>query len=261
MNTEESKAEPLGYAPSPNTVSVRGFRLLIALTLLNTVLLGGYVLGPAFNAYARQQWAAYQQRKADERAAAAEAAKRQAMMVAEKAAMTYAAEPDTLVYDDDPARRDPPTAGPAKAPAAPWPAVVPQPAAYQGLPRKFQKPSYTVLFLHERRASVSSPPRLVLVVCDPEFVLAKPTDNYFATRRFWIYVFRPTTQTDEFGVVASTPFVWSPAGMVRGQNVNAALTPMRVFAGEADADDPSRLIIPYDLNGVGGMIRGQLQSR
>src|SRR5687768_17608993 len=37
---------PVSYETRPAVVSVRGFRLLLALTLLNTALFASYVLGP-----------------------------------------------------------------------------------------------------------------------------------------------------------------------------------------------------------------------
>ena len=253
---------PLAYAPSPNTVSVRGFRLLIALTLLNTTLLGSYVLGPAFNTYARQQWAAYQQRRADERAAAAEAARLQAMMVAEKVAMAYTAEPDEPVYDDNPARRDPPTTGSA---AAPWPAVVPQPAAYQGLPKTLAtgdglvRPSQSVLFLHERRASDSSPARLVAVVAGAKNLLSPNQPGEADIRRIYAISLEPTTPARELALLKLAVYQWHPDFQNQGGESLAGAS-LRLFAGQADPDDPSRFVVPYEVAGVRGVLRGQLQA-
>lgn len=107
----------LAYEQRPQAVSVRGFRWLLVLTLVNTTLLGGFVLGPALSTFAKAQWANYQRRHAAQRAEVAKvareqaaAAARQAAMVAEQKCLTHAWPMGTLVYDDDPTRPGGPAA-------------------------------------------------------------------------------------------------------------------------------------------------------
>jgi hypothetical protein len=244
---------PTTYAPAESPISRRSFRILMALTLLNTVLLGGYVLGPAFHTFGKQQWAAYQQRKADRKAAEALAAKRAAAMAVERAALTYVAPPaTTLVYDDDPARRGSAT-GAATQPTgvAPWPAVVPQPAAYLSLPAvvpqwgQLVNPAHSVLFMGERRASASSEPRLVIVVCEP-------------FRGFIALTLRPTSSQSDLAVTAYTSQNWRPAKGPPGDPRPAPS--LRLFAGHPDPKDASRLLISYELAGTRGVLTGHLQA-
>src|SRR5215213_3100115 len=181
----------------------------MALTLLNTILLGGYVLGPAFHAFGRQQWAEYQRRKAERKAAEALAAKRAAAANTERGALAYAAPPGTVVYDDDPSLR-PPSSGTATrpTPTAPWPAVVPQPAEYLALPRVVPKyglfidPAQTILFMGERRASASSAPRLVVVWTDAEHLLRPPKEPEHGTRKFLALTLLPTSPSNDLAGAA-----------------------------------------------------------
>ena len=264
---ERPPAESITYAAAANVVSVRGFRLLTFLTLVNTVLLAGYVLGPQFFGFAKAEWAAYQQRKADrvtlaakrvaDRAeAAARAVEREAAVAAEVAAMTYADAPGTLVYDDDPALRDapPPTTDPA---AAAWPAVVPQPQAYRDLPRvasntsrAIRDPASTCLYLHARQASAESPRRIVLVTCDAEVVLRTRAErSALAGRGFETSVLSPTSADADLKLVSWANRAWQPTPLGG---------PLRLFAGQSDPADPSRFTIAYEANGFEGVIRGQL---
>lgn len=104
------RAESLDYKPEPaaaGRVSVRGFRLLLALTLLNTTLLGMSTMGPQLFPFLRQQWtqwrAARAQRQADAAAKEAAAAKQQKVLALEQQCLTFSRPADTVVYDEDPA--------------------------------------------------------------------------------------------------------------------------------------------------------------
>src|SRR5688500_12627466 len=72
----EKAAPALEYKADPGRVSVRGFRLLLILTLVNTTLLGAWVMGPQLFPFLRQQWTQWR----------AERAKRQAEAAAQQAA-------------------------------------------------------------------------------------------------------------------------------------------------------------------------------
>jgi hypothetical protein len=252
-------AAQVTYEPAQPAITRRSFRILMALTLLNTILLGGYVLGPAFHTFGRQQWYAYQRRKAERKTAEALAAARAAAANTERGALAYALPPGTLVYDDDSARRPHPTAPATRpTPPAPWPAVVPQPAEYLALPAMltgwglFVHPTHTILFMHDRRASASSPARLVVVWCDAEHLLRPANEPEHGTRKFLALTLRPTSAATDLSGAGYAAFT-VPAARKGGP---AAI---RLFAGQPDPVDASRLLIPYEMAGGGrGTIYGQL---
>jgi hypothetical protein len=76
-------------------VSVRGFRLLLALTLVNTALLASSVLGPQLFPFARGQWQQWQDRRAEAKRAATQLALQQQCM-------THAVPEGRVVYEEDP---------------------------------------------------------------------------------------------------------------------------------------------------------------
>src|SRR5690349_19280505 len=89
-------AAPLQYdRDAGRSVSVRGFRWLVALTLVNTVLLGSMVLGPQLFPFARQQW----QQWKDARARAAQV---RADLTKTRMWAAYTAPPTKVVYEEDP---------------------------------------------------------------------------------------------------------------------------------------------------------------
>jgi hypothetical protein len=263
-------AAQISYEPAQPAVSRRAFRMLLLLTLLNTVMLGGYVLGPAFQRFGKEQWDAYKQRQAEQKAAAALAASRASAMAVERAALAYApAPPGTLVYDDNGTRPGGPDAPPAAAttqpaPLVPWPAAAPQPAPYLTLPAtakgwgRLVNPAYVVLFMQERRASLSSAPRLALVLCDPELLLRPSAGDEYGRRDFLGLTFRTTTAADDFAGLAYTYYEWKPTQRPPGDPLPEPA--LRLFAGQPDAADPSRLVIPYELGGTRGQILGKLYA-
>ena len=275
IDAEPESPQPLAYVPAANVVSVRGFRLLIILTLLNTTLLGGFVLGPALSGFARQQWADYQQRKADAKAEAAKAAQVAAAQAAtlanhqkqldgQAAASALVLPADTLLFDDDPKPRDTATTRPA-----PWPQTLATPRPYADLldllPVIRQQTSQPAipLFVGVRRASLASKPRLVVVVLDPHNILTAAQNSYDARyRRFFSMTFSAAdTDGNGFGSTQIASFTWRSPEPERYDEQQAFTAPtLRLFAGRADADDPARLVIPYEVAGVAGVIRGQLQG-
>jgi hypothetical protein len=169
------------------------------------------------------------------------------------------------VYDDDPARRGPPT-GAATQPTslAPWPAMVPQPAAYLSLPTIVPKwgqlvnPAVCILFMGERRASTSSEPRLVIVYCQPQNLLGPRNQQFADDRQFIAMTLRPTTSQRDLEGAAYTSQTWRPAPRPPGDPRPAPF--LRIFAGQPDPQDASRLMIPYELGGTRGVMVGRLQG-
>src|SRR5688500_2162490 len=92
----EKAAPALEYKADPGRVSVRGFRLLLVLTLVNTTLLGASVMGPQLFPFLRQQWTQW-------RASRAEAKAKQAALVLRQQCLAHAAPAEKVVYEEDPA--------------------------------------------------------------------------------------------------------------------------------------------------------------
>jgi hypothetical protein len=277
-----NEQSPLSYRQGPQPVSLRGFRLLLFLTLVNTILLGGFVMGPALSAFGKQQWADYQRRQAAERAEVAKIAKeqaaaaaRQVAMVAEQKCFTHAWPMGTLLYDDDPKRpggpEEPagkrgqdgklPSTNPSVAtPQLPWPWVTPLPEAFQSvassLPSRLAGralSAQTLLFMHERRASQSSEPRLVVVLIDATFLLNRSQGFQHGRRDVSAIVLHPTSPTTPMTVRMSSEYN-------RTEDSGDPYPPLRLFAGVADSADVTRFYIPYEMAGKSGMIVGRLQG-
>ncbi len=61
--SDPDKPTLVQYAAAEPGVTRRGFRLLLLLTFINTILLGAYVMGPGLQVFAKQQWAAFQEKR------------------------------------------------------------------------------------------------------------------------------------------------------------------------------------------------------
>ena len=266
----DAPREPaLDYAPAANFLRVRGVRLLIVLTLVNTILLGGYVLGPQFLGFAQAQWSAYQQRRADDRIAAARAAAesarataerqaRLAVMPAEARAMDYAAEPDGVLYDDDPARHDPTADALAGDDAPRWPATTTAPAAFTdafgktSLKGRFPR---VPLFLHGRRATPDGERRLVAVVCGP---VSLDSGNVASARvtglEFTCESRVPTTPDAASRLRSFARYAWGASPDYKAS--------VRLLAGRSDPADAGRFTVPYEVvDAAGGVARGSLHGQ
>src|SRR5437762_1136468 len=87
--------EPLEYEQRSAALSRRQFRILPTLTLLNTVLLAGFVGGPVFIPYAKAQWRQFQLARAERRRA-------QQQQAAYAQALNYNAPADQVVLEENP---------------------------------------------------------------------------------------------------------------------------------------------------------------
>src|SRR4051794_6396242 len=93
---DDDPPPPIVYEPRGTVVTIRGMRWLLALTLLNTILLGGYVLGPGLGSYLQSQWTSlrgqwdsWQQARAARKLAPILAARRAPIMKTEAPALAY----------------------------------------------------------------------------------------------------------------------------------------------------------------------------
>src|SRR5678816_2983078 len=96
---DDAPKRPLEYdRPAGGTVSVRGMRFLVALTLINTLLLAWFaVVGMQGPQMIQQRWRQWQSDRQQAKAIAALAAE-------QKALMGHSFAPGTVIYTEDPAR-------------------------------------------------------------------------------------------------------------------------------------------------------------
>ena len=88
-------AASLPYDHGGGVVNIRGFRLLVALTLVNTVLLASMALGPQLSPFVRQQFQSWKDARAERRRLAADVA-------AQQKCQNDAPPPSKVVYAEDP---------------------------------------------------------------------------------------------------------------------------------------------------------------
>ena len=283
---ETGPAKPaLEYKPVlGGPVTVRGFRVLVLLTLLNTTLLGVSVLGPQLSPFLQQQWQQWKARREEQKA-------KQAALALQQQAMTYSPAAGRVVYEEDPAavaRLLKEQGGVYHSPArrindAPpgWVAplsAVPPPFFTSGR-------DYALLFLHER-TTPGGVKHLVWVQLAPEYIFDRKTQVDLATgqvtgatfnlrrRRAVLASSRPVgdegltsgrtqqrlaeivlpdTATREVARLAAGAPIDQPPSIDYG-NV------LRVFAGQPDPDDASHFTIPYQLDNRDGVIDGWLKD-
>jgi hypothetical protein len=94
-NVKDDAGKPLEYEQRTALISQRQYRRLMALTLLNTILLAGFVIGPSVGPMVKGQWQRFQKTREDRRIAA----QRKADL---DAALNYTAPPDQVVYEERP---------------------------------------------------------------------------------------------------------------------------------------------------------------
>jgi len=164
-----------------------------------------------------------------------------------RAAMTYSAPPDRVVYESDPSkfaslpsnyRRGMHNTPHVGAPAWPWEGI-------RGI--DFGE---TVLFLHARTAPGGTPKRVCVFLPSGHF------SGWNASRN--VHGVRLAIQWDVEGKNDGIPASIDIPGWSRDP---ADPRYLRFFAGQPDPRDPARFSIPYELDGVGkGMVEGVLQQ-
>ena len=278
MADAEKPTPPLEYAP-PSSVSRRQFRVLLALTLLNTILLAGFVAGPVFVPFAKQQWQQFQE--------AREQRRREALRKAAYArAMNYTAPADQIVLEERPefaakmlAEGNSPYM-PVRSrvlylPPRPWqpPAVLKPPLQMQ-LDRLITDPRMPVVFLHALKDSAAQE-QLVCV----QLLVEQHTNgesNSGDERRYYLQTQRALVASVIFanGQVGQSILrlgrdrqqswiTWSrgASNWEHGQ-VDFHLTDQfRIYAGQPHQTDPAKFTIAYELDGKPGIIDGHLVNR
>ena len=284
----------LEYKPDPHAVgrvTVRGFRLLLALTLLNTTLLGMSVMGPQLFPFLRAQW---QEWRAERAARAARQQGRQVLLAAWQKAAAYVP-PADAVWEEDPAEATRliehggskyvrPSVSDASAPpgwvppvfaAAPNELTVVQPygSGFSDLP---------VLFLHERSAPGTGKCLVVIqFLGQSQFEERMENDQRISyaqkkTRHLTATAWRLRDDGSSAAMEllfgrdysinlpdsALRPVASRKAGLEGKMTVPKVDygNVLRWFAGEADAADGSHFVLHYRLDGRDGAIDGWLKD-
>lgn len=97
--TPSSVPVTVSYDTHSDNVTHRQFRVLLILTTINTILLGGVIAGPVLVPYLREQWTQYQQRR---QARLAEQQRFEQMRKHFAAALATPIPPETVMYTEDP---------------------------------------------------------------------------------------------------------------------------------------------------------------
>lgn len=294
MSEPPVHVEPLRYDVQQPAVSRRGFRFLLFLTLVNTIMLAAFIAGPAAQMLMKQQWASYQQHRASaKRLREAQALQQQCM--------TYEFPPDQIAYAEDPAGVEQMNATSRTVPAGTpisryfphrmpdiWsdPVALAPPKSVDQLERivgVVSGPTATqrggLVYLHERRTP-SGKPRLVAirVLGEPSIVGALDLDRTMAntvvnmTRQLFVLVSEPAAPDSGGGISmrrASTDLLTFDstgddatlvtAGTTRDSTIKPVIEPhsvLRLYAGQSDPNDATRFTIPYELDGARGSIAG-----
>jgi hypothetical protein len=257
-------------------ITRRSYRVLLLLTILNTIMIGGFLAGPAASNLAQQTWAKWQAHAAQRAQEQQRKAYREKSLATYKQCAQYTFPKDTLIYTEAPdeaLRLISDASGFASIPSGNvrppigWqsPVIGPAPAALQ----PFVKDSGTV-FIHERESANGQRALVVVSFYAEQLFSVRPNGNLGIEKRRELHgqrfgvlddgdieakpfsvlqLFLPDSDVNEFATRTShNPVRWA------FKNENH----LRVFGGHADPDDRSHFTIPYELDGTPGVIDGWL---
>jgi hypothetical protein len=303
---DEPRTKPapsLEYKPDPQMmvkVSVRGFRLFLALTLLNTTLLASSVLGPQLFPFLRTSWVQWQQQRAKEKARVQAV---QAFLAARQQCLDHEFPPGTLLYEEDPVgalrlRRDGGVAyEQAQRVANGYPRgwVPPVAATTPTYFKTLQSTLPTVmadgalLFLHERTTPGGA--KYVVAVRfagrtdfrnrnDPDSsglrVIYNRTKSRTLVASAWLAPPAAEVQSGkaatgqfferQYRLQLPDTFQHVAAQVLQGPGSDRVRPPidygniLRFHGGRVDPNDPSHFTIPYQLDGRDGVIEGRVKD-
>jgi hypothetical protein len=286
VGTADSKpraAAPLAYKLEPpgGRVSVRGFRLLLVLTLLNTTLLAASVLGPQLFPFIQASWGKWQASRAQEQA-------RQAARAIEQQSLAHVIPADRVVYEEDPDRAaalvsaDPSgyrsvRAGSSEPPGWHAPVRAVSPGYANGN-------EYPLLFLHERVTPAGTHYVVTVYLLTqntfsrgPAGPSGKQASMYLKkTRQLYAEARLATSRgAPPPGVEGAhrkaVPLILPDAGareLVRfSGDPSIDQSPrldygniLRFFGGQADPDDAAHFTLHYQVDGRDGVIDGWMKD-
>ena len=279
MDQRPASEPRLDYEQRASFVSQKQYRRLMALTLLNTILLAGFVIGPTVGPMVKSQW----QQLQDRREAKRQEQQRRSMIAQAKA---YRAPVDQVVYEENPVEA-------AKL-------LAEGPSLYQAVrtekmtylpPRPWQPPvfrkdaapltGYPIVFLHARKTPAGQE-RLVRVEVIGEQKMretaATPQRNFtiLTERALAVSLYPSDTSLERARVLllnlhpAAHPSsaAWFPADSGanekdRWQHGRVEFDPrdlIRLYAGQPDPADESHFTIAYERDGRPGIIDGWLRD-
>lgn len=284
--------KPLEYDRSATTVTVRGFRTLIVLLVINTLMLGWFVVGPQASQFAKEQWSQWKERRV-------QAKREQVQLAAQQAANTFQFPENHVAYTEVPDEamklvsqglsyrplatrvsnsRD-------GLPPPGWQApVIAQPlvALTKG---EIKLHDEGLLFLHERTSPDGTAALVKVVIwANPAFAAKHhgngtvdvTTFHLSKSRAMLASAFAPGSKNDldekrKFTLNLILPDMDSvpvatmkrPAGRESSTTQPVPIKPgnqLRLFGGSPDPDNASHFTIPYELDGKPGIIDGWLHD-
>ena len=279
------QAAQIDYSRTQFYVTRRQWRVLVALTLFNTVALAWFAFGPNSSQFIQAQWQQWQAKRA-------ERAKLRQVVADQRPCLDFVMPPEQLVYEEDPpAALKLTSANPGFAPVrmrvdnllattAPWASPAQRidvPAEWATFARRGGEienglgcsATLPVLFLGTRRAK-GGETLLLVVQFEAQVHLnagAPKLDvrRFNPTRRLIVSCFRPGTRDappKRLGTSRLNLFLPASGARVNDAGDAWVLTRpamMALFTGQADPADPSHFTIPYQVNGFRGVIDGWLR--
>jgi hypothetical protein len=271
--------QPLEYDRTP-AVTRRQFRVLMALTLLNTILLGWFVVGPQATQALQSQWKQWQARREAQR-------QQREFQAAQAKCLVHTYPADTVAYTEEPAMArklldDRTTHSAVDARNNPIDDLVPpaqrvSPAEWRELARASKggvgMPG-PVLYLGDRRTPAGERRLVVVTFGVKRLFNNSPTSDMqtsqsSTSRMLSASTFDPTgggmpgrATRQEYLELSGLPEVTAERRYSRGPAgpwvIQHPRAPLTVFAGQSDPADPTRFVIPYRLGSETGAIDGKL---
>ncbi len=273
--------KPLEYDRSATTVTVRGFRTLLVLTLLNTIVLGWFVVGPQVTPFVQRQWQQWQVKR--------EMRRQEAQLLAiQKQCLTHTIPAGTVAYTEDPAlaatlavqRKQYETISifPSNVSFGDWvsPVALKEPPFWTALRGLNAVPvgyeltmAYPMIFLHER-TTPSGQPRLVVVqwVAEQRHTsspMIGESGTVTTSRLLAVRMHAPASRGVAAKLIDHVQVrVMLPApDLVRLTRVpgkdpveTQRPAPLTLFAGQPDPADGSHFTIAYTIGKAPGVIDG-----
>jgi hypothetical protein len=267
---------PLDYEQRASFVSQRQYRRLMALTLLNTLLLAGFVCGPSVSNLARTQWNQFQQRREQRRV-------EQARDAAIAAGKQFARAADTILYEERPdeaakllATRKYKTISDASIhyfPQRPWqpPVIIDDPLP-QFRPLRLGN-SDGVIFMHALKNPFGQERLAIVLLHVKQQIYDNPgvdqDRRYYYLRAERALVAGVTRDDGALGrrtllnldVVTDRAYVLATPGPQGNDKIEHHLKGMfRIYAGQPDPADPAHFTIALDYDDQHTTIDGWLRA-
>ncbi len=269
----------LEYDRTTTVVTVRGFRTLLVLTLLNTIVLGWFVVGPQVTPFVQRQWEQWQVKR--------EMRRQEAQLLAiQKQCLTHTIPAGTVAYTEDPdlsqalavQRKQYETISASNVRWENWvsPVALKEPPVWTALRGLKAIPvgyeltmAYPMIFLHER-TTPSGQPRLVVVqwVAEQRYAFSPmigESDTVTTSRLLAVRMHAPASRGVAAKLIDHVQVrVMLPAPdfvrltRVPGKDPVEAQrpAPLTLFAGRPDPADGSHFTIAYTIGTTPGVIDG-----